>query len=221
MIQLKRLIILLVAIFLLKSAIGQSNSGRGFSQMLQSYYLYKDKDLVEKTIDFANHTSMDYKSLQPILTGFFGALFSFDLEVKQNFQSKIATVEKPDLKNLFSSLIVVNMDSFYRDTKISTTYNDMNWSSYFATGSTKYLDNIIANLPLSENRIDINLFLAGATAKWSLSSNAAQDEKVKYYLNSLKSGNATIVEILQKDPNSFKAEMVDILKKQKAAGVWN
>jgi len=35
-------------------------------------------------------------------------------------------------------------------TPISPALNDMNWSSYFATGDVKYLDRIISNIHYSE-----------------------------------------------------------------------
>ena len=199
---------------------GQS-SERNFSKILQTYYLYKDKDLVEKTFDFVNHSTMSYKRLEPILTGFFGALFLYDKDVKKSFVENIDKIEKPDIKELLMTLSSLDIDTIYSKTKITTEYNDMNWASYFATGNVKYIDNIISNVHYENERTDINLFLAGASAKWSLCSNANQDKLVKKYLESLKDKNENIKEILNQEPQYFKDKMVEILKEQKSKGIWN
>lgn len=218
-------IIKVITIFLLIFLVtpfsyGQS-SERNFSNILQTYYLYKDKDLVDKTIDFVNHSQMSYKRLEPILTGFFGALFLDDKDVKKSFVSNFDKIKKPDIKELLVTLSSSNIDTLYSKTKITTEYNDMNWASYFATGNVKYIDNIISKVTYENERTDINLFLAGATAKWSLCSNASQDKLVKKHLNTLKDKNENIKEILQEDPQYFKNKMLEILKEQKSKGIWN
>ena len=206
--------------FVSTSSYGQS-SERNFSEILQTYYLYKDKDLVDKTIDFLNHSTMSYKRLEPILTGFFGALFLNDKDVKKSFVKNIDKIEKPDIKELIMTLSSSDIDILYSKAKITTEYNDMNWASYFATGNVKYIDNIISNVPYENERTDINLFLAGASAKWSLCSNANQDKLIKKHLESLKDKNENMKEILNKEPQYFKDKMVEILKEQKSKGIWN
>jgi hypothetical protein len=167
----KVIIGLLLSFFASHVAFGQ-NTQRTFPQMMQTYYLYKDKNLVDETINFCNNTTMDYERMQPILTGFFGALFASDRSIRKECVLKIKNITNPSYKDLFSFLTSANIDSIYRQTPLSPAYNDMNWSSYFATGDTKYLENIITNTHLAENREDRNLFLTGASAKWSLCSNA-------------------------------------------------
>jgi len=194
---------------------------RNFSDILQTYYLHKDTDLLEKTIEISNNPKTEYKRFNPILTGFFGALFSIDTVVKNNFNLNLNKLENPDFKELFKYLTTSNIDSIYSKTSLSPEYNDMNWSSFFATGDVKFLDNIISNISLAENRIDRNLFLTGASAKWSLCSNARQDKKVKKHLAGLKENKKLIKEILKKEPQEFKQEMIDIIKEQRAKGLWN
>jgi hypothetical protein len=188
---------------------------------MQTYYLNQDKDLVEKTIEFVNNPKADYKRLEPILTGFFGALFSADTTVRSAFLKNSDKFQNIDFKQLFIFLIATNIDSIYAKTPLTPAFNDMNWSSYFATGNLKFLDRIILNIPLAENRIDRNLFLIGATAKWSLCSNARQDKKVKEHLSNQKVNKKVIKEILKKEPQEFKQEMKDIIAEQRAKGIWN
>ena len=216
----KFLTILILIVSLSNTVIGQ-NKERGFSDILQTYYLHKDKDITEKTIVFLNSPQADFVRLKPILTGFFGALFASDTVVKRNIISEINQLENSDFKKLFSLLDTSNIDTIYFNEKKSPAYNDMNWSSYFASGNLKYLDNIISNIHYSNERIDRNLFLTGASAKWSLCSNARQDLNVKKYLKSQKKNNKSVGEILKKEPYEFKEEMITVIKEQRAKGLWN
>lgn len=215
----------IINIFLLTFCVSTFSYGqtpeRSFSDILQTYYLHKDKDIVNKTIDFVNHAPVNYKKLEPILTGFFGAIFLYEKDIKKSFISNFDKIEKSDIKELFINLSSSNIDTLYTKLKITTEYNDMNWASYFASGNIKYLDNIISNLPYDNERTDLTLFLAGATAKWSLCSNATQDKLVKKHLNSLKGKNENIKEILKEEPQYFKDKMVAIIKEQKSKGIWN
>ncbi|GGZ66380.1 hypothetical protein [Mesonia mobilis] len=216
----KLISIILFIFFLNKPSYGQS-SERDFSKILHTYYLYKDKDLVDKTIDYINNSPTTYENLESILKGFFGALFLSDESVKKSFNENFDRIENSDFKELLESLNSSNIDTIYSKAKITADYNDMNWASYFATGNLKYLDNIISNISYDNEREDIVLFLAGASAKWSLCSNANQDEVVKKYLESLKDKNENIKEILDNDPRYFKNKTVEIIKTQKSKGVWN
>jgi len=216
------LIILFLTIALLFPKISfAQNTDRNFEQILQTYYLYKDKNVIDKAINFVNNTTRDYNKLSPIITGFFGAAFLNDGALKKEFTLNINRIERAEFRQLFIFLLSSNIDTLYSQTKISTSLNDMNWSSFFATGNTKYLDNIISHIPHMENRIDLNLFLAGATAKWSLCGNSKQSDVVNKYLNSLKDKNATLKEILENEPQYFNSKIISILKKQRENGIWN
>jgi hypothetical protein len=218
--QLRNIIILFGTVWFSNFAYGQY-SQRDFSEIMQTYYLHQDRDIVEKTIEFANNPKADYKRLEPILTGFFGALFSADTTVRSAFMKNSDKFQNIDFKELFIFLNTTNIDSIYSKTPITPDFNDMNWASYFATGNVKFLDRIISNIPLAENRVDLNLFLTGITAKWSLSSNARQDKQVKEHLRNQKENKKVIKEILKKDPEKFKQDLRDIVIEQRAKGLWN
>ena len=55
---------------------------------------------------------------------------------------------------------------------------DDSWAAFFATGDTRYVDEVIAALPLLELRGDPNQLIVGGAARWSLASNAYQHAKV-------------------------------------------
>ena len=215
-----RIIVLLLVGISFSNFTYAQDSQRNFSQIVQSYYLHKDKDLVEKTIAFVNNPQADYKRLEPILTGFFGALFSVDTAIKSKFLNSSERFENQNFKQLFTFLNITNIDSIYSKAPISPAFNDMNWSSYFATGDLKFLDKILSNVSLAENRIDRDLFLTGATAKWSLCSNARQDKQVKEHLSIQENNKKAIAEILDKEPQVFQQEMIGIIRDQRAKGMW-
>ena len=154
-----------IALLSCKIAFAQ-NTDRNFGQIFETYYLHKDSAVVNKAIDFINKTPIDYNRLSPIITGFFGAAFLNNEAIKKDFSLKINLIEKPEIKQLLVSLLNSNIDTIYSEAKKSASLNDMYWSSFFATGNTKYLDNIISHISYMENRVDVNLFLTGASAKW-------------------------------------------------------
>lgn len=50
--------------------------------------------------------------------------------------------------------------------------NDMYWGTFFASGNPAYVRRLIDELKYYDERKDVELFAVGATAKWSLQSNA-------------------------------------------------
>lgn len=216
----KKTVTFYLIIFVSSFSFGQTNE-RNFSKISQTYYLYQDKDLVEKTIDFINKSPIAYERLEMILTGFFGALFTSNIDIKKSFVSKFEKIEKNEIKELLINLSTSNIDTIYSKTKMSTKYNDMNWASFLATGNKKFVDNVISNIKHAEERIDVNLFLVGATAKWSLCSNSKQHKQVENYLRSLQSKNEKLKEILEQEPQYFRDNITEIIKEQRLKGLWN
>jgi hypothetical protein len=196
------------------------NEHSDLSEILQTYYKSKDGQLVIKTINFANSDEANFEELQPIFTGFFGALFYSDADIKNQFKDKLQSFTNENFKQLFGSLIYRNGSSLFDRSLTLPSQNDMFWSAYFATGDSQYLDKIIANAALAEDRADINLFLTGASASWSLCSNAKQNDDVRNYLVSKKDSTPLIKEILEAEPSEFKAKIVKIIKEQREKGVW-
>ncbi len=76
---------------------------------------------------------------------------------------------------------------------------DALWGQYFSTGKPEPVERISEALPWSEVKGDIGRLLIGGAAKWSLSSNAFQHERVKEILVSLserKPKNQYLIEVL-------------------------
>jgi len=217
----KTITLLIVAILSFSNTLFSQNNERNFNQILQTYYLEKDNMLIEHSIDFFNNINPDNKNLQHLIIGFFGGLFLESPEIKNDFKNNIEKFQNENIKKMFSSLTNENIKTIMSEYPISPSFNDMNWAAFFSTGKTEYLDLILNNCSEAENRIDINLFLTGASAKWSLCSNSKQHEKVKEYLESNTTYREMAEEILNSDVSELKNNIVNIIKEQREKGIWN
>jgi hypothetical protein len=107
----------------------------------------------------------------------------------------------------------------------SPELNDMYWGAFFATGSTAYLQKLVDQLHYYDERDDEALFLVGATAKWSLASNARSHPIVRSTLtgNTLATDQRTrdiVIQLLAQDPAQVKQETAEIVASQRQAGKW-
>jgi hypothetical protein len=75
---------------------------------------------------------------------------------------------------------------------------DMFWASFMATGEERYVIRIISALPWVNERKDLNKLMIGGAARWSLTSNCTQHQKV--------------LEICKAQINKQDGETVSILK---------
>jgi hypothetical protein len=206
-------------IFMFAALIANVVIAQDLSNILQTYYLTKPDHLLETTIAFVNSPQVE-SEMQFMFLGFYGALFSVDTMARNEFRANLERIEQDDIREYFRRLLTFNIDSLYEEAKYSALYNDLNWASFFATGHLKYIDNILKVAEHDSERKDLNLYLAGSSAKWSLCSNALQDKNVKQYLVSIKCTNPLIKNILSKKPEQHYNETVKVLKTQKKKGVW-
>lgn len=79
---------------------------------------------------------------------------------------------------------------------------DMLWGAFLATGDAAHVDRIISVLPWTNVKADIPKLLIGGAAKWSLTSNSLQHEKIYIYCKST----------LNERPEAIKKELDSILK---------
>jgi hypothetical protein len=190
-----------------------------FDKIIDTYYKDKNINLVSITISHLNSDTLSYEENTPVLIGFYGEIFSKDTIIKSQILKNLEKIDNSDYKKVFEFLASTDIDTIYKYMELSPGYNDMLWSSFSASGNTKYIDKIIKNTELSSNREDINLFFTGGTAKWSLSSVARQDSVVKSHLLSLKDSIPIIDTILAKEPEYFNEEMTNMVNEQKMKGI--
>ena len=107
----------------------------------------------------------------------------------------------------------------------SPQMNDVYWGAFLASGNPQYVKKLLALVPFAAERNDFNLWSAGASAKWSLASNARQHALVRSILEreKLTADKRTqdiIGEVLQRDPERIRQEMAAIYLRQQRLGRW-
>ena len=215
----KLLVLLLLSLWWVTPAAAQNADDAAYAELLQTYHTSPDPELVSKTVAFANSTAMPLPQLTPLLQGFFGALFQQDPATRKALLSRIDDIRSPEFQQLLQSLRNTNIDSLYARAAPSPALNDMNWASYFATGNTRYLDNLLGYTQYYNERRNLTLFLTAGSAMWSLASNAGQYPVVHAYLAASKNPNAALA--LQQSPAYFKEQMPIIIRKYNKRGGWD
>ncbi len=107
----------------------------------------------------------------------------------------------------------------------SPAINDMNWGAFAATGHADFVNRLIAEVPHHDERDDLNLFVTGNTACWSLGSKARSEPKVRQLLENAQASapprtRTLIGEILTRDPASYRQEMIEVIREQRRKGKW-
>ena len=196
------------------------------SNFMQSYYEEPRPDLIEGLI-VGLHSSGYLQKLNtaPGVIGFFSEIFAANPDRRSQWQAVIAKQDdkvKAALGRAFSVSTtggIINLEGH------SAELNDEYWGAFFASGNPKFIAKLVDQLRYFDERNDEMLFFAGATAKWSLSSNALNQPGVRSAIEQakLKADKRTqeiITELLAKDPSSVKQEMIEIIKVQRASGKW-
>ena len=103
--------------------------------------------------------------------------------------------------------------------------NDFYWGAFFASGNPLYVKKLLELAAFSTRQDDFNVWMIGATAKWSLASNSRQHALVHSILEEEKltsdKGKQDLVDdILKRDPRRIRQEMVDFRNKQIRSGKW-
>jgi len=217
----RKIITLALIVLGFNQTILSQNIKQNFGAILTTYYLEKDDDLIEKSIDFFNHINPNDTHIPQIIVGFYGGLFLKSPKIKKEFKLNLERFENDNIRNSFNALFNNDIEVIMFEYPISPAFNDMNWAAFFSTGDTKYLDKILKISLESNNRVDRNLFLAGATAKWSLCSNSLTHDKVKEYLESNITYKESARKILNSNPPDLYENVAKVLKEQKSKGIWN
>jgi hypothetical protein len=107
----------------------------------------------------------------------------------------------------------------------SPSTNDLFWGAFFASGRPEFLQKLADQLRYFRERDDLMLFMAGATAKWSLASNAESHPLVRSTLEgpTLVADQVTrdiIRELLTQGSVRVKQEIAGIVERQREAGKW-
>jgi hypothetical protein len=196
------------------------------AHFMDTYYQHPRPELIGRAIELLP-SSPDMTA--PLALGstmaFFSEVFLANPDRVAEWQ---ATTEKQDARTkwFLSRAIawskaggVLNVEGH------SAAINDFYWGAFFATGKSVFIERLTGEMKYAEERNNAELWGAGASAKWSLSSNARQHPLVLTILQSeIATGDrqtqALITEVLTRDPQDFQREMKETVARQHAAGKW-
>jgi hypothetical protein len=197
---------------------------------VMSYYREPKPELVWQLLDFLG-TGDDLRCKGgPGLVGFLAEFLATHPERVRGL-SRLARSKSRLLENVFRDgrrlsrfgerALILRIDTVHFHNRFwcalhlepfSPPLNDLFWGAYYASGDTRYLDRLIEHMRLVEEQQDPIIFLAGATARWSLGCHACSDPMVCRYLESVKSnhelGTRNHIElVLSVDPRGFVEHM--------------
>lgn len=194
--------------------------------LMQNYYLDPRPDWLEPAMQEAAQRILDKKSAQDPMIGFFAEAFSSSPDARAACEGW-AKEQPESVRSAFQKAIscAASPREKLGEWPISPSLNDLFWGAFFASGDTWYLERIFEHAKYASDRDDMNLFLTGASAKWSLARHLRHHRVVRMFVDAAleqvdPSSKEILEEILNEDPDSIKKAMQDVLKAQRDAGVW-
>ncbi len=193
---------------------------------ISEYYMAPRPDLVSEALIFAADLGVlsNSKTISANY-GFFAVVFSQNEEALKEWK-EIGKSHKA-LSEFIKKAANASKDpnKVFKNEDIEPGLNDLYWGAYFASGNIYYIKQIVLHLEYTDERKDLMKYLTGATAEWSLCSNAADRPRVKGGLILLAKEAepeiATKINILlNSDPADVQQKMEDVCNEQVEKGVW-
>jgi len=188
-----------------------------FSDFSMSYFEQPRPDLIGRAMVFFDRSGWAESSnhqLPSMMT--FSCIAHRHEQKAQQWTTRINSLHEP-AKGLLATAVSSSPEDLLRKIPLSAQKNDMNWACYFATGDTKYVQNLLDVAAHYGERKDKDLYLVAATAMWSLASNSRFPE-IRRYLQSNASPAA--MAILGTPSEAIAAEVRNTLAEQHQKGIW-
>lgn len=196
-----------------------------YGAFVQGYYKNPQPERIEAAMRFVAGSSVMTDDNTDLMTQVsFSCLFALYPDRKPAFKQSIASLDEP-ARAYFQKAIDSDPADLFLQVPFQPKKNDMSWGCYFVTGDVSYAQDVIAALKNLGERQDIWKYLTASSAQWSLSGIAKDDVQVRAALEQAAKGNNKIVadaarDALQKPPDAIRAATIEVIKAQKAAGVW-
>jgi len=196
------------------------------SAFLQAYYVRPQPELIPRVVDALRSTGfLEKTTAVPPLVGFLSEVFAANPDRLPQWSALIAEQDEGTKAVLERALSVSKAGGVVTIDGHSAELNDVYWGAFFASGNPDLLKKLIDQLRYCDERDDFYLFMAGATAKWSLASNAQSQALVHSTLegarpNADKRTQELITELLTQGPARVKQETSEIIRKRRQAGKW-
>jgi hypothetical protein len=192
---------------------------------MQGYHRNPQPERIEAAMRFAASSDVMTDDDTDLMTQVsFSCLFARYPKLKPAFEQSIASLDEP-ARTYFQMAIDSDPTNLFLRVPLQPKKNDMSWGCYFVTGDVSYAQDVIAALKNLGERQDILKYLTASSAQWSLSGIAQDDANVRAALEQAANSKNKVVadaarDALQKPPGAIRAETLEVLKAQKAAGVW-
>lgn len=196
------------------------------AQFIGTYYQHPRPELIGRAMELLpSSPDMNVPSAAGPTMAFFSEVFSANPDRLSEWQS---TIDKQDArtKSFLSRAVVWSKEGgVLKVDGHSSGINDLYWGAFFATGKPVFIERLVGEMKYADERDNFELWGAGATAKWSLASNARQHPLVRTILESGKSTadkqtQDMITEVLTRDPADLQREIRETVARQRAAGKW-
>src|SRR5918994_5863585 len=145
----------------------------GVDSFVQTYYRSPRPDLIADLFRALQPTGVSERpNAGPPFVGFLSEVFAANPGRTADWQALVPAQEASTRRLLYRALAISKAGGVLTLEGHSPPLNDMYWGAFFATGRTAFLQKLVDQLRYVDERDDEELFFAGATAKWSLASNA-------------------------------------------------
>ena len=198
----------------------------GVDSFVATYYQRPRPDLIPDLFRALQRTGVSERpNAVPPFVGFLSEVFAANPGRLAEWQALVPRQEASTRQLLYRALALRSAGGVLMIDGHSAVLNDMYWGAFFATGRTTFLQKLVDQLRYYDERDEQLLFFAGATAKWSLASNALSDSLVRatlagQTLTTDQRTRALLDELVREGPAQVKQEMAEVVRQQREAGKW-
>ncbi len=191
-------------------------------EFINSYYMQPKPQDAVKFLKIYSAFAADSPNGQAPLNVFFTRILQDNPNLKNGF-SKVINSAPENAKAALIVILRADHERLLAEFPPSPGRNDALWGSFFSTGNDKYLQELFMAAERGMDLKSLNEYLIGASAQWSICSNAKNHKQIRQFLKT-KSGNLkdkNLAEsLLSGDPGEYRAKMIATIRKQREKGLW-
>jgi hypothetical protein len=215
----KYLLLFFVSLCTLSNSQVKPLAQHDYIESLQSFFQHPSSTLLIKLVNSVENDTalLNNANGQATILGFLAAAFQKYNNSFDTFQELVNNLHNSKLLEKYCLKLSLSQDTILNWPGHSPSINDLHWGGFFASGDTRYLSKLVSEMEYCDTNDSLLLFLTGASAKWSLSSNANQYIEVKHFLEVAKDTSSNylrtqIEESLQLTPNELQDKMIEKIK---------
>jgi hypothetical protein len=188
---------------------------------LSYYYLKPNSLLLPALIRSIDESGiLEKESTHSPIIGFITTALASSLSDSQVFKETISSLSNNKILFSFCYSLSSTKDTIINWSKHAPSVNDLLWGAFFASGDKRVVERLVSEMQFCDEKDSLQLFLTGASAKWSLSSNAKQHPLVRKYLEELvgkvpEKLEGHLYEALNVEPSALRQNMINGIHKFK------